>query len=113
MVVYNETRGLPVATRARLAKTFWRRFRGLMGWTSLDVGEGLIIDPCNGVHTGFMRFPIDVFHVAEDGRVLRVLRNMRPWRLGPVVRGSRYVVETAAGTALATGTHEGDILALE
>ncbi|MGE5589954.1 MAG: DUF192 domain-containing protein [Bacillota bacterium] len=113
MVVYNQTRSLPVATRARMARSFGRRLRGLTGVPHLDVGEGLIIEPCNSVHTCFMRFPIDVFHVAEDGRVLRILHNLRPWRLGPVVRGSRYVVETPAGTALATGTHEGDILFLD
>lgn len=113
MVIFNQTRGVAVATRARAATTYRQRLLGLMGQRTLDVGESLVIEPCQGVHTGFMRFSIDVFHVSADGRVLRVLSNMKPWRLGPVVRSSRLVVESPAGTALATGTAEGDVLTFE
>ncbi|MHB9145152.1 MAG: DUF192 domain-containing protein [Symbiobacteriia bacterium] len=110
MTVFNQTRGQTVASRAGRADTFWTRLQGLMGRRSLDVGEALIIEPCQGVHMLFMRFAIDVFHVAADGRVLRIVPNLKPWRLGPVVRGSRFVIELPAGAALATGTREGDIL---
>lgn len=110
MTVLNQTRGLTVASRALRAGTFWSRFQGLMGKRSFEVGEALIIEPCSGVHTYFMRFAIDVFHVAADGRILRIIPNMRPWRLGPMVRGSRFVVELPAGAALASGTREGDVI---
>ena len=113
MVVYNQTRGVAVATRAKWSRTFWSRLRGLLGRTSLDVGEGLIIEPCQGVHTWFMRFSIDVLHVAADGRVVRIVPNLRPWHVGPVVPGGRLVVEIPAGTVLATGTKEGDVLIVD
>jgi hypothetical protein len=38
--------------------------------------------------------------------------NLRPWRLGPFICGSRVVVELPAGTAAATRTQPGDIIEL-
>jgi hypothetical protein len=59
-----------------------------------------------------MTFPIDVVHLDADSRVLRVVADLRPWRLGPLVRGSRLVVELPAGIVRATGTRVGDVVQL-
>jgi len=45
--------------------------------------------------------------------VLRVLAGIKPWRLGPIVRGSKYVLELPAGTVARTGTQQHDIIQLE
>jgi uncharacterized membrane protein (UPF0127 family) len=60
-----------------------------------------------------MRFAIDALYVAEDGAVLRVVPSLRPWRLGPIILRSRYVVELPVGTAARTGTEPGDMLRVE
>jgi uncharacterized membrane protein (UPF0127 family) len=80
-------------------------FRG-----TLDPGEGLLIDPCSSIHTMWMRFPIDVLYVDGDGRVVRADSGMRPWRIGPVFTGGRYVVELPPGTIRASRTEVGDYL---
>src|SRR5215218_1821036 len=108
--VLNITRAAVLAERADLADSFFARVRGLLGRSTLANGEGLVIRPCNAVHTLGMAFPIDVVHLDVDSRVLRVVANLRPWRLGPVVRGSRGVVELPAGTVTATGTRPGDVI---
>ncbi len=59
-----------------------------------------------------MTFPIDIVHLGADSRVLRVVANLRPWQLGPVVRGSGVAVELPAGTVAATGTRPGDVIDL-
>lgn len=105
--------GAELAQRAEVARGFWRRLRGLMGRPGLPAGGGLVIRPCNSVHSLFMRFPIEVVHAGRDGTVLRVLAPLRPWRLGPLVRGSHLVVELPVGTVAATGTQPGDRLAFE
>ncbi|MFM2152962.1 MAG: hypothetical protein RL199_1397, partial [Pseudomonadota bacterium] len=52
--------GQVVARHVLRATGFFDRLRGLLGRPSLDPDVGLWIEPCDGVHTFFMRFPIDV-----------------------------------------------------
>jgi uncharacterized protein len=79
----------------------------------IERGEGMLIDPCSSIHTFWMRFPIDVIYVDREGRVVRADRSMKPWRIGPVFTGSRWVVELPSGTIDATGTQIGDLLQVE
>jgi uncharacterized protein len=110
VIVANVTRRAILAERAELAASPWRRARGLLGRRALPVGAGLVLEPCAWVHTVGMAFPIDVVHLDADGRVLRVVPNLGPGRLGPFVWGSRVAIELPAGTAAATGTQPGDII---
>ncbi len=66
---------------AEVARTFFERARGLIGRTRLPDGEGLLILKCNAIHTCFMRFAIDATFLDKDDRVVKVVRNVRPWRL--------------------------------
>ncbi len=106
--VHNLSRGVDLATRARVAKTFLTRLRGLIGRKSLPRGEGLVISPCRGVHMWFMRFPIDVVYVGEGDVVVDVDEHLAPWRIGRPRARARYVIELPAGTVQATGTRPGD-----
>ena len=67
--------------RAEVARTFLQRAVGLIGRRSLPPGEGLLILRCNAIHTFFMRFPIDATFLDKNDRVVKVVRNIRPWRL--------------------------------
>lgn len=102
--------GAVLATEARLANSFWTRFKGLMGKPSLPAGEGLIIVPCNSVHCFGMKFAIDVLYLSRAGEVLRVASDMLPGSIGPLVKGARAVLELPAGTAEAAGVKAGDRL---
>jgi uncharacterized membrane protein (UPF0127 family) len=104
------TRGVVVAERVAVARSFLHRLRGLMGRSLLEPGEGLLIDPCSSIHTCFMRFPIDVLYMGADDVVRRVDHGMRPWRIGPLFTGAAYVVELPAGTAREAGVATGDRL---
>ena len=84
--------------RARVARTFAERARGLIGTRTLPPGEGLLILRCNCIHTFFMSFPIDATFLDARDRVVKVVRNIRPGR--PFVWGgwrAKKVLETAAG----------------
>ena len=111
MRVFNLDTGQELAARAGVADNLWTRGRGLLGRRALPNGEGLVIEHCRQIHMFFMAFPLDVIHVqrvsAEEGRVTRVLANLRPYHIGPLVWHSDYVVELPAGTAARTGTAVG------
>ena len=69
-----------------------------MGRPGLAPGHALWIEPCNSIHMFFMRFAIDVLFLDREGNVKRVLLNLRPWRVSPIVFGARTTVELPAGT---------------
>ncbi len=106
--VRNLTRDTVLTDRCRIADSYWPRLIGLMGVESLEAGEGLLIQPCNAIHTHFMRFPIDVLYVSQEDKVVAIEEAMAPWRFGRIRRDARYVIELAAGTIAATGTEVGD-----
>lgn len=67
--------------RARVARTFAERARGLIGAKSLPPGEGMLILKCNAIHTFFMSFPIDATFLDKNNNIVKIVRNIRPWRL--------------------------------
>ncbi len=89
-----------------LATTPLARLRGLIGRRE---PRPLLLAPARSVHTCFMRFPIDVVFLDADLRVLRVARELPPWRLASA-RGARAVLELPAGAA--AGLKAGGRLAL-
>jgi len=101
-----------VATHLEQAFDSASRRKGLLGRTDLSDESALILAPCSGIHTCFMRFPIDVIFVTGNGTVVRVVRDLAPWRVGISPRGFA-VVEVASGTVARTDTRPGDVLRLE
>ncbi|MDQ6846267.1 MAG: DUF192 domain-containing protein [Candidatus Dormibacteraeota bacterium] len=102
--------GTVVAERVEMADTLWSRFMGLMFRNELPAGHGLAIRPCNSIHMFFMRFALDVVFVDGDGRVVRVLDSIRPWRASSLVRGAKAAIELPAGTAARSGVAAGVVV---
>jgi uncharacterized membrane protein (UPF0127 family) len=94
------------------ADSFFRRLVGLLGRKQLGEDEGLWIEPCDSVHTLFMRFPIDVAFVDRSGVVVRKLDRLPPWRATRIHHRARACVELAAGVLQKYGVVEGSRLAL-
>lgn len=113
MHIINRTRGVALAREARIAGSWWSRLRGLLGKKGLKPGQGLVLAPCNAIHTCFMRFTIDVVFINDYGRVLEIYHTMAPFRFSARVKGAARVVELPAGILRQSDTRVGDVLALE
>jgi uncharacterized membrane protein (UPF0127 family) len=87
------------------------RLRGLLGRSGLPAGEGLLLTPAPGIHTAFMRFPIDALFLDRNLRVLDIVERLRPWRVASE-RRARAVLELPAGECARRGVHVGDRLEL-
>jgi hypothetical protein len=111
--IRNSTRGTQLASKAQAARGFWPRLRGLLGRSSLQAGEALVLEPCNSIHTAFMRFAIDVVYVGRSGQVVKVISNLKPFRVSGVLRGAYSAIELPSGTIANTGTAPGDQLVFE
>ena len=110
--VENVTRGTTVADRVRVASSSVDRTVGLLRTPGLAPGEGLWIERAPSIHMFFMRYAIDAIFVDRDGRVTKVVPNLRPWRVVLWARGARDCLELGAGAAAVSGTERGDQLTL-
>jgi uncharacterized membrane protein (UPF0127 family) len=102
--------GTVVCAKCKIAETFWLKFLGLMGRSSLPADEGMLFRPAGSIHMFFMRFPIDVVFCDRDLRVVKVVRGLKPWRT-TAARRAKVTIELAAGAA--AGLEPGDRLQLD
>jgi uncharacterized membrane protein (UPF0127 family) len=111
--LYNLRTGAVLARQVERAVTMAARLRGLLGRSGLPDGEALAIEPCTSLHTFFMRFPIDALFLSREGRVIRAISDLRPWRATRIYPRATLAVELPAGTIARTGTREGDTLVIQ
>lgn len=97
-ILRNSSTGQLVASTVIPAFDRRSRNEGLLHRSGLPDATALILAPCSGVHTWFMRFPIDIVFVSRLGRVLGIRRNVRPWRFAVRLRAFA-VIELRAGGA--------------
>ncbi len=109
--VVDERTGQTVATAIRTAEGVWGSFAGLMFKKELAGGHGLVFRPARGIHTHFMRFPIDLVFLDTTDRVTKIREAMRPWRFD--FTNAAGVIELNAGTARAMGIRVDDQLRWE
>lgn len=93
--------------------TFVGRALGLMFRRHLQPSVGMWIAPCSGIHTFFMRFPIDAVFVDRELKIVRVRPDLRPWRVVPLVFGAHGVIELPAGAARRLRLECGEALLVE
>ena len=105
--------GRVLVSHCEVADTGWKRAIGLLGRKCLDANSGLWMRPCNGVHTLFMRFAIDVAFLDGNGVVLRVVPNLRPFRIALPVRGTRTMLELPVNALAVLEIAPGTRLALD
>lgn len=88
---------VPVVKRVAIADTFLMRLKGLLGKSELNEDEGLIIQPCNSIHTFFMKFNLDIAFVDENYMILEIYRNLSPNKFSKIHKDSKFVIEARAG----------------
>lgn len=94
-----EPEGAVLASRVIWATSAWSRMRGLIGKPMLGEGEALILVPAPQIHTFGMAYAVGVVFCDSDWQVVRVVPNLRPWRVSPRVGAARYAIELGAGAA--------------
>jgi len=86
-----------LAQHVEVAVTRRARRKGLLGRDGLGSSCALILAPCAAIHTMFMRFDIDAVFVDDDGRTVKVVRRLAPWRIAADAT-AHAVVELPAGS---------------
>lgn len=102
--------GREIASSAAVADTFFSRLKGLLGRRSLIAGEALLILPCTSIHTFFMTFSIDAVFFDRDRTVLKIYRNLAPWKCSTIIPKAWGVAELPVGTVDSVPINIGDRL---
>lgn len=74
----------------------------------LPQGTGLLLAPCNSVHMCFMRFAIDVIYIDKEYKILKVVKNLKPWVGLSMCNNAWATLEMAAGEAERCGLKVGE-----
>ena len=100
--------------RARVANTFFSRFRGLMFKRELSKEEGFLIEfskrlGSQSIHGFFMRFPLDLVFIDGEKKIVE-LASLHPYRLYSPKKKSFWVLEVNKGFVKKNGLTIGDRL---
>lgn len=105
--------GRVILSEVEDASTFFRRFMGLMYRKSMPEFHGLLLTPCNEIHTFGMRFDIDTITLSKSGEVLFIDRAVKPRKARKRVKGGYSVLELNSGVADKLSITLGDVLEFE
>ncbi len=112
MKVINQTRKTVLGSYVTVAHTFRGRLCGLLGRVGLESGEGLLLTPCQSVHSIGMRFSCEALYLDKENRIIHI-HTLNPYRFGPLKLGSRSVLELPLGTVSYSHTQLGDLLVVQ
>ena len=73
--------------------------------------EALILRPASSIHTWFMRFALDIIYLDKESRIVKVVRNLVPFRFSSAGK-TVTVIEMAGGATAKLGLEQGDELIL-
>ena len=88
--------GIPIL-ELHQATNWLARLKGLFAYPPLSDSQGLLIRPCNAVHTFGMNYSIDVVFLARSGNILKLVQ-LESGSMA-ACRRAHVVVEMKQGTA--------------
>lgn len=100
--------GAILAGRVKNANTYFSRMIGWIGRKRITKDDGILFRDCGAIHTCFMRFPIDLVYLDKANKVVAVRSAIKPWRIAPLHRHTRHMLELDAHAA--DGLKRGDQL---
>ena len=95
-----------------VANRIFDRLIGLMFAKKPNNGNGLLLTPCNSIHTCFMWYSLDVVFLNKENQIIKIIRNLRPWRITWIYWRATKTLEVPAGN-LPLALKEGDYLEVD
>ncbi|MGN0531365.1 MAG: DUF192 domain-containing protein [Eubacterium sp.] len=92
------------------ANHFFRRFMGLMYRKSMARNHGLLLTPCNEIHTFGMKFDIDTITMDKSNAILLIDEAVPPNKVRKKVKNGYKVLELNSGVAAELGLEIGDTI---
>jgi uncharacterized protein len=112
-MLVNLSNGNVLAQELKEAYRFFRRLKGLMFTSELPIGQAMHLQPCQSVHTFFMKYDIDVIYLNKEMEVVKITHAMKPSKVGKLVKNAHSVIELPAGRISETDTLVGHVLQIK
>lgn len=97
MELINTNNSIQLSTKVIKARNFNSRLKGLMFSTPLTAQHCFWIPQCKSIHTCFMRFSLDVLFVNKNLKVIKIIKNLKPWSCTSFYTKADSVFEFNAG----------------
>lgn len=85
-----------VIAKVFIADSFRERFLGYM-FRKEPHHEAIVFNPCNSIHTFFMKFNIDVLFIDENLKVVKKIENLKKGKVIMPQKGAIKVIEGKGG----------------
>lgn len=106
--------GAVLIPECKVANGFFSRLLGLLGRSTLEDGQGLLLTDCRDIHMWGMRFPIDAVFLKRTGggwEVSSVRERLSPWKFLPARDGQADdTLEVKGGMVSRWNLRKGDRL---
>ena len=87
----------PILNKVRVPTGFYANAKGLLGTKALAQDEAMLFRNCQSIHMFGMKIPLDIIFLAKDGTVLKMIENLKPWKIAGCFK-SKMTLEMATGT---------------
>lgn len=86
-----------ICEEVELANNWYRRLMGLMFRKTMAESHGLLLDPCNSIHTFNMKFNIDTIYLDKDYNIVKLDADIPKGKVRPICKNARMVLEINSG----------------
>jgi uncharacterized membrane protein (UPF0127 family) len=108
MILINLTQKKPLSNRVKKVISLSDKAWGLLK----QPGSSLIFSTRWGIHTFFLKDPIDVVITDQKYKIIKIFEHLNPWRVAFWNPKYDIVIELPKGTIVKSGTKVGDQLVL-
>jgi protein-S-isoprenylcysteine O-methyltransferase Ste14/uncharacterized membrane protein (UPF0127 family) len=98
-MIVNQENQANYPIRVLRARSLIARLVGLLGTHTPPRESALLLQPCHGIHTFAMNYPIDVLFLDKTGRIVQIIHGLKPNAVAKARTGTDSVLELAPGTA--------------
>lgn len=85
------------AIELQLTQHWYERLAGLLALAPLKTGQGLLIKPCNSVHSFGMNYDLDLVYLDRELQIIKLVEGLKRNRLSACWR-AHAVLELPAGS---------------
>lgn len=78
MILYNKTTKKVITKKLKISKTFTDN---LFGFLTEKNADAILFNTRFGIHTFFMKFPINIIILDKNNRVVKIKKDLNPNRL--------------------------------
>jgi uncharacterized protein len=87
-----------LSSNVKEAKNFVDRAIGLMFKPPMIKYDSLLIRPCRSIHTCFMLYSLDIVFLDDNFKIVKIIRNIKPWRMSLLYWRASQALELKAGS---------------